>query len=362
MAQKIWTPKHADALRQALTASGADVAALTASLLLGKSHMANLLGASNNAFYNEPIRYAAGVKALKAMGYSDSQIHGLSAPEEVTESVPPKATIEAPLSPPPSAQPIAPSIAPSTASQITPHASQTTTSPNTQTATQPTTKATAQTSSQASTQEAARLEAQSPVSPQPRPAYHWHAMAVLVLGGLGYAAYQSMLPAKIVATPAAKLAEQSPIATASAPASEPAPVAVTATNPAAQNLSDKPAEPADKGSQPAPVSAQTAAAAPDESNVICDFSQPTTAQEAVKSVPNAPKGYVHFAATENDTLLCVKDRNGVISKVRLQAKNSRSIYGDEPLTVNFSKVHKPTVYYQRNKIYLREDTVRATFE
>ncbi len=354
MAQKIWTPKHADALRQALTASGADVAALTASLLLGKSHMANLLGASNNAFYNEPIRYAAGVKALKAMGYSDSQIHGLSAPEEVTESVPPKATIEAPLSPPP--------IAPTAASQITLPTAPPTTQPTTPPTNQATTPATAQTSSQASAQEAAGLEAQSPVSPQPRPAYHWHAMAVLVLGGLGYAAYQSMLPAKIVATPATNLAEQSPIATASAPASEPAPVAVTATNPAAQNLSDKPAEPADKGSQPAPVSAQTAAAAPDESNVICDFSQPTTAQEAVKSVPNAPKGYVHFAATENDTLLCVKDRNGVISKVRLQAKNSRSIYGDEPLTVNFSKVHKPTVYYQRNKIYLREDTVRATFE
>lgn len=354
MAQKIWTPKHADALRQALTASGADVAALTASLLLGKSHMANLLGASNNAFYNEPIRYAAGVKALKAMGYSDSQIHGLSAPEEVTESVPPKATIEAPLSPPP--------IAPTAASQITLPTAPPTTQPTTPPTNQPSTPATAQTSSQASAQEAAGLEAQSPVSPQPRPAYHWHAMAVLVLGGLGYAAYQSMLPAKIVGAPATNLAEQSPIATASAPASEPAPVAVTATNPAAQNLSDKPAEPADKGSQPAPVSAQTAAAAPDESNVICDFSQPTTAQEAVKSVPNAPKGYVHFAATENDTLLCVKDRNGVISKVRLQAKNSRSIYGDEPLTVNFSKVHKPTVYYQRNKIYLREDTVRATFE
>jgi hypothetical protein len=354
MAQKIWTPKHADALRQALTASGADVAALTASLLLGRSHMANLLGASNNAFYNEPIRYAAGVKALKAMGYSDSQIHGLSAPEEVTEGVPPKATIEAPLSPPP--------IAPTAASQITLPTAPPTTQPTTPPTNQPSTPATAQTSSQASAQEAAGLEAQSPVSPQPRPAYHWHAMAVLVLGGLGYAAYQSMLPAKIVATPATNLAEQSPIATASAPASEPAPVAVTATNPAAQNLSDKPAEPADKGSQPAPVSAQTAAAAPDESNVICDFSQPTTAQEAVKSVPNAPKGYVHFAATENDTLLCVKDRNGVISKVRLQAKNSRSIYGDEPLTVNFSKVHKPTVYYQRNKIYLREDTVRATFE
>lgn len=354
MAQKIWTPKHADALRQALTASGADVAALTASLLLGKSHMANLLGASNNAFYNEPIRYAAGVKALKAMGYSDSQIHGLSAPEEVTDSVPPKATIEAPLSPPP--------IAPTAASQITLPTAPPTTQPTTPPTNQPSTPATAQTSSQASAQEAAGLEAQSPVSPQPRPAYHWHAMAVLVLGGLGYAAYQSMLPAKIVGAPATNLAEQSPIATASAPASEPAPVAVTATNPAAQNLSDKPAEPADKGSQPAPVSAQTAAAAPDESNVICDFSQPTTAQEAVKSVPNAPKGYVHFAATENDTLLCVKDRNGVISKVRLQAKNSRSIYGDEPLTVNFSKVHKPTVYYQRNKIYLREDTVRATFE
>lgn len=354
MAQKIWTPKHADALRQALTASGADVAALTGSLLLGKSHMANLLGASNNAFYNEPIRYAAGVKALKAMGYSDSQIHGLSAPEEVTESVPPKATIEAPLSPPP--------IAPTAASQITLPTAPPTTQPTTPPTNQPSTPATAQTSSQASAQETAGLEVQSPVSPQPRPAYHWHAMAVLVLGGLGYAAYQSMLPAKIVATPATNLAEQSPIATASAPASEPAPVAVTATNPAAQNLSDKPAEPADKGSQPAPVSAQTAAAAPDESNVICDFSQSTTAQEAVKSVPNAPKGYVHFAATENDTLLCVKDRNGVISKVRLQAKNSRSIYGDEPLTVNFSKVHKPTVYYQRNKIYLREDTVRATFE
>ena len=350
MAQKIWTPKHADALRQALTASGADVAALTASLLLGKSHMANLLGASNNAFYNEPIRYAAGVKALKAMGYSDSQIHGLSAPEEVTESVPPKANIEAPLSPP------------TAASQITLPTAPPTTQPTTPPTNQATTPATAQTSSQASAQETAGLETQSPISPQPRPAYHWHAMAVLVLGGLGYAAYQSMLPAKIVAAPAANLAEQSPIATASAPASEPAPVAVTATNPAAQNLSDKPAEPADKGSQPAPVSAQTAAAAPDESNVICDFSQPTTAQEAVKSVPNAPKGYVHFAATENDTLLCVKDRNGVISKVRLQAQNSRSIYGDEPLTVNFSKVHKPTVYYQRNKIYLREDTVRATFE
>ncbi len=350
MAQKIWTPKHADALRQALTASGADLAALTASLLLGKSHMANLLGASNNAFYNEAIRYAAGVKALKALGYSDSQINGLSAPELVTESAPHQATIEAPLSPPPSA--------PTTASQITLPTAPPTTPPTNQ----PSTPATAQTSSQASAQETAGLETQSPVSPQPRPAYHWHAMAVLVLGGLGYAAYQSMLPAKIVATPATNLAEQSPIATASAPASEPAPVAVTATNPAAQNLSDKPAEPADKGSQPAPVSAQTAAAAPDESNVICDFSQPTTAQEAVKSVPNAPKGYVHFAATENDTLLCVKDRNGVISKVRLQAKNSRSIYGDEPLTVNFSKVHKPTVYYQRNKIYLREDTVRATFE
>jgi hypothetical protein len=139
-------------------------------------------------------------------------------------------------------------------------------------------------------------------------------------------------------------------------------VVATVTATATPNLTDKPAEPADKASQPAPVAAQTTASAPDESNVICDFSQPTTAQEAVKSVPNAPKGYVHFAATENDTLLCVKDRNGVISKVRLQAKNSRSIYGVEPLTVNFSKVNKPTVYYQRNKIYLREDTVRASFE
>jgi hypothetical protein len=330
MAQKIWTPKHADALRQALTASGADVAALTASLLLGKSHMANLLGASNNAFYNEPIRYAAGVKALKALGYSDNQIQGLSAPEEVTASVPPQTTIEAPVSAPPNAQPNA----------------------------QPT----AQMPPKATEQETVSPEPLSPDSPQPRPAYHWHAVVVLVLGGLGYGAYQSMLPSKIEATPAAHLAEQTPPSTASASASEPAPMVVAATSPSAQNLSDKPAEPADKGSQPAPVTAQTAATAPDESNVICDFAQPTTAQEAVKSVPNAPKGYVHFAATENDTLLCVKDRNGVISKVRLQAKNSRSIYGDEPLTVNFSKVNKPTVYYQRNKIYLREDTLRASFE
>jgi hypothetical protein len=342
MAQKIWTPKHADALRQALTASGADLAALTASLLLGKSHMANLLGASNNAFYNEPIRYAAGVKALKALGYSDSQINGLSAPEVVTESAPHQATIKAPVS--------APLTTPSTLQ------------PTTQPSPQATSQATPQASAQPTAQDNARLEAQSPVSPQPTPSYHWHAVVVLVLGGLGYGAYQSMLPPKIEAAPATTLAEQTPPSTSSAAASEPVAVVVAATTSAAQNLSDKPAEPADKAIQPAPVTAQTAASAPDESNVICDFSQPTTAQEAVKSVPNAPKGYVHFAATENDTLLCVKDRNGVISKVRLQAKNSRSIYGAEPLTVNFSKDHKPTVYYQRNKIYLREDTVRATFE
>ena len=187
-------------------------------------------------------------------------------------------------------------------------------------------------------------------------------MAALVLGGVGYGAYQSMLLPKVEVAPTAHTAEQTPPPTSTPNAAEPAPVVATVTATATPNLTDKPAEPADKASQPAPAAAQTAASVPDESNVICDFSQATTAQEAVKSVPNAPKGYVHFAATENDTLLCVKDRNGVISKVRLQAKNSRSIYGDEPLTVNFSKVNKPTVYYQRNKIYLREDTVRASFE
>jgi hypothetical protein len=323
MAQKIWTPKHAEALQHALTASGTDVAALTASLLLGKSHMANLLGANNNAFYNEAIRYAAGVKTLKALGYSDSQIHGLAAPEPISESVPPDTAIKAPVDASPSTQP------------------------------------TAQQTTQQSALQTAPLESKTAVSPSPTPAYHWYAVAALVLGGVGYGTYQSMLLPKAEVAPTANTAEQTPPPTATAPAAEPVPAAVSATSSATQKSSIKPAE---NANQTAPATAQTAASAPDESNVICDFSQPTTAQEAVKSVPNAPKGYVHFAATENDTLLCVKDRNGVISKVRLQAQNSRSIYGDEPLTVNFSKANKPTVYYQRNKIYLREDTVRASFE
>lgn len=327
MAQKIWTPKHVEALQHALTTSGTDVAALTASLLLGKSHMVNLLGAQNNAFYNESIRYAAGVKALKALGYSDSQIHDLGAPEPVAENVPSDAAIEAPVNTPPTAQP-----------RAQPPAQQTT---------------------QQSAQQTAPLESKTAVSPPPTPAYHWYAVAALVLGGVGYGTYQSMLLPKAEVAPTANTAEQTPPTTATAPAAEPVPVAVSATSSATQNLSNKSVN---NANQPAPATAQTAASAPDESNVICDFSQPTSAQEAVKSVPNAPKGYVHFAATENDTLLCVKDRNGVISKVRLQAQNSRSIYGDEPLTVNFSKVNKPTVYYQRNKIYLREDTVRASFE
>ena len=348
MAQKTWTPKHAEALQRALTASGADVASLTASLLLGKSHMANLLGAHNKAFYNEAIRYAAGVKALKAMGYSDNQIQGLAAPEPVTESAPHQAALEVPARTPPTLQ----STAQSTAEP----------------AAQLTAKLTAQAVAEVSAQQTAPSDSMTAVSTSASPAYHWYALAFLVLGGLGYGAYQSMLLPKVEVAPTANTAEQTPSpnstppAPESAPATEPAAVVATVTATATPNLTDKPAEPADKASQPAPVAAQTTASAPDESNVICDFSQPTTAQEAVKSIPNAPKGYVHFAATENDTLLCVKDRNGVISKVRLQAKNSRSIYGVEPLTVNFSKVNKPTVYYQRNKIYLREDTVRASFE
>ena len=323
MSQKIWTPKHVEALKHALTTSGTDVAALTASLLLGKSHMANLLGAQNNAFYNESIRYAAGVKALKALGYSDSQINGLGAPEPVAENVPSDTAIEVPVNTSPTAQP------------------------------------TAQQTTQQSAQQTAPLESKTAVSPPPTPAYHWYAVAALVLGGAGFGTYQSMLLPKAEVAPTANTAEQTPPTTATVPAAETVPVAVSATSSATQNLSNISAN---NANQPAPATAQTAASAPDESNVICDFSQPTSAQEAVKSVPNTPKGYVHFAATENDTLLCVKDRNGVISKVRLQAQNSRSIYGEEPLTVNFSKVNKPTVYYQRNKIYLREDTVRASFE
>jgi hypothetical protein len=332
MAQKIWTPQHAEALQRALTASGADVAAVTAALLLGKSHMANLLGAHNNAFYNEGIRYAAGVKALKALGYSDSQIQGLVAAEPVTESAPPQATLEAPVRPPlptqSALQPTAHSTAHSTAEPVAQH------------------------TAEERAQQTAPQDSTSAVSPAPSPAYHWYAVAALVLGGVGYGAYQSMLLPKAELAPTTNTAEQTPLpaSTAPAPATEPAPVVATVTATATPS------------STAATSDAQTAASVPDESNVICDFSQATTAQEAVKSVPNAPKGYVHFVATENDTLLCVKDRNGVMSKVRLQAKSSRSIYGDEPLTVNFSKVNKPTVYYQRNKIYLREDTVRASFE
>jgi hypothetical protein len=330
MAQKIWTPKHAEALQRALTASGADVAAVTAALLLGKSHMASLLGAHNNAFYNEGIRYAAGVKALKALGYSDSQIQGLAAGEPVTESAPPQAPLEAPVRTPLPTQSALQSTAHSTAHS--------------------TAEPVAQHTAEERAQQTAPQDSTSAVSPAPSPAYHWYVVAALVLGGVGYGAYQSMLLPKAELATTTSTAEQTPppASTAPAPATEPAPVVATVT--------------ATANSPAATSDAQTAASAPDESNVICDFSQATTAQEAVKSVPNAPKGYVHFVATENDTLLCVKDRNGVISKVRLQAKNSRSIYGDEPLTVNFSKVNKPTVYYQRNKIYLREDTVRASFE
>jgi hypothetical protein len=330
MAQKIWTPKHAEALQRALTASGADVAAVTAALLLGKSHMASLLGAHNNAFYNEGIRYAAGVKALKALGYSDSQIQGLAAGEPVTESAPPQAPLEAPVRTPLPTQSALQSTAHSTAHS--------------------TAEPVAQHTAEERAQQTAPQDSTSAVSPAPSPAYHWYVVAALVLGGVGYGAYQSMLLPKAELATTTSTAEQTPppATTAPAPATEPAPVVATVT--------------ATANSPAATSDAQTAASAPDESNVICDFSQATTAQEAVKSVPNAPKGYVHFVATENDTLLCVKDRNGVISKVRLQAKNSRSIYGDEPLTVNFSKVNKPTVYYQRNKIYLREDTVRASFE
>ena len=334
MAQKIWTPKHAEALQRALTASGADVAAVTAALLLGKSHMASLLGAHNNAFYNEGIRYASGVKALKALGYSDSQIQGLTATEPVTENAPPQPPLEAPVRPPPT-----PKSAPQSAAQSTAHS----TTPSTA-------EPAAQHKADDRAQQTAPQDSTTAVSPAPSPAYHWYAVAVLVLGGVGYGAYQSMLLPKAGLAPTTITAEQTPppASTAPAPATEPAPVVATVT--------------ATANSPAATSDAQTAASAPDESNVICDFSQATTAQEAVKSVPNAPKGYVHFVATENDTLLCVKDRNGVMSKVRLQAKSSRSIYGDEPLTVNFSKVNKPTVYYQRNKIYLREDTVRASFE
>ena len=346
MAQKIWTPKHAEALQRALTASGADVAAVTATLLLGKSHMANLMGAHNNAFYNEGIRYAAGVKALKALGFSDSQIQGLTATEPVTESAPPQATLEAPVRPPLPTQSALQSTAHSTAHS--------------------TAEPAAQHKADDRAQQTAPQDSTSAVSPAPSPAYHWYAVAALVLGGVGYGAYQSMLLPKAELATTTNTAEQTPppasTAPAPAPATEPAPVVATVTATATPNSPDKPAEPADKVSPPATPNAQTAASVPDESNVICDFSQATTAQEAVKSVANAPKGYVHFVATENDTLLCVKDRNGVMSKVRLQAKSSRSIYGDEPLTVNFSKVNKPTVYYQRNKIYLREDTVRASFE
>jgi hypothetical protein len=330
MAQKIWTPQHAEALQRALTASGADVAAVTAALLLGKSHMASLLGAHNNAFYNEGIRYAAGVKALKALGYSDSQIQGLAAGEPVTESAPPQAPLEAPVRTPLPTQSALQSTAHSTAHS--------------------TAEPVAQHTAEERAQQTAPQDSTSAVSPAPSPAYHWYVVAALVLGGVGYGAYQSMLLPKAELATTTSTAEQTPppASTAPAPATEPAPVVATVT--------------ATANSPAATSDAQTVAAAPDESNVICDFSQATTAQEAVKSVPNAPKGYVHFVATENDTLLCVKDRNGVMSKVRLQAKSSRSIYGDEPLTVNFSKVNKPTVYYQRNKIYLREDTVRASFE
>ncbi len=328
MAQKNWTPKHAEALRRSLNETNTDAAALTASLLLGKAHMANLLGADNKAFYNETIRYASGVKALKSLGYSDSQILELSGSDRAAETPASADTREASIQ----------------------------TSANTPLTTPLTTQAESTPRFEASTPSESSVTS----NPTSAPSYSRYALALLVLGGIGFGAYQSMLPAKPAAASANSMAE--PTAPANPAASEPATAAAAANTNPPQNLPEAATKPAETVPQPAPATPQAAASVPDESNTICDFSQATTAQEAVTSVPNAPKGYVHFAATENDTLLCVKDNKGVISKVRLQAKNSRSIYGEEPLTVNFSKEHKPTVYYQRNKIYLRPETVRATFQ
>jgi hypothetical protein len=338
MAQKNWTPKHAEALRRSLNETNTDAAALTASLLLGKAHMANLLGADNKAFYNETIRYASGVKALKSLGYSDSQILELSGSDRAAETPASADTREASI-PTPVNTPLATPL-------TTPLTTQAESTPR----------------FEASTPPAASTPSESSVTSNPTsaPSYSRYALALLVLGGIGFGAYQSMLPAKPAAASANSMAE--PTAPANPAASEPATAAAAANTNPPQNLPEAATKPAETVPQPAPATPQAAASVPDESNTICDFSQATTAQEAVTSVPNAPKGYVHFAATENDTLLCVKDNKGVISKVRLQAKNSRSIYGEEPLTVNFSKEHKPTVYYQRNKIYLRPETVRATFQ
>ncbi len=328
MAQKNWTPKHAEALRRSLNETNTDAAALTASLLLGKAHMANLLGADNKAFYNETIRYASGVKALKSLGYSDSQILELSGSDRAAETPASADTREASIQ----------------------------TSANTPLTTPLTTQAESTPRFEASTPSESSVTS----NPTSAPSYSRYALALLVLGGIGFGAYQSMLPAKPAAASANSMAE--PTAPANPAASEPATAAAAANTNPPQNLPEAATKPAETVPQPAPATPQAAASVPDESNTICDFSQATTAQEAVTSVPNSPKGYVHFSATENDTLLCVKDNKGVISKVRLQAKNSRSIYGEEPLTVNFSKEHKPTVYYQRNKIYLRPETVRATFQ
>ena len=290
--------------------------------------MANLLGADNKAFYNETIRYASGVKALKSLGYSDSQILELSGSDRAAETPASADTREASIQTP----------------------------ANTPLTTPLTTQAESTPRFEASTPSESSVTS----NPTSAPSYSRYALALLVLGGIGFGAYQSMLPAKPAAASANSMAE--PTGPANPAASEPATAAAAANTNTPQNLPEAAAKPAETVPQPALATPQAAASVPDESNTICDFSQATTAQEAVTSVPNAPKGYVHFAATENDTLLCVKDNKGVISKVRLQAKNSRSIYGEEPLTVNFSKEHKPTVYYQRNKIYLRPETVRATFQ
>lgn len=308
MSARTWTPKHIQALQDKILEAGIEPSALAATHLFGKSQMANLLGADNKAFYSESIRYASGVKVLKSLGFEDSQIQALHLGEDdlpdgtVTEAQDTFLAAHAPLT-----STVAASVTPPPA---------TTPQPN-------------------------------HVSPKPRSVL-WPVLIVGVLAYGFYLGFQALQgPATKDTTVPTALAEQTPLATPPENAAS-APTAAASTSPM---LGLPP-------TQALPITAATVVDAVD----ICDFSKTTADTQVIASQATGPKGYVHFSANEHSTLLCTKDRKGQVVKVELAAHASRSVYGEAPFTVNFSKDRKPTVFYQQTKVNFGAGTVRAIFE
>jgi hypothetical protein len=301
-----WSAHHVHALQKAVADAGLDIATLSAKFLLSKSQAASLLGADNHAFYTEAIRLSSGIKLLKALRVSPDQIEALSLMDR-----PPAAEVQAA----PVAQTVAASLEPQTSEATT---------------------------------------STPPLSASRKTLPVWGWLGLLVVG-LMAATYAAMTPK---APGNALLTVQRPAVDAPSSPNQDALAASLAPTPPATAAAQQPTE------QTPTAAISTNTTSPSVSTAVvdlCDFSQPNTALEAVKSLPNLGKGYVHFSAQEN-TSVCVQDALGKVSKINLLAQTSRSVYGQEPLTVNFDKDNKPTVYYQRNKVYLRADTQQAKFE